>query len=201
MKKGILYKYTLFIIGAFFLGVGIGISDAANLGVDPMSVMILGASRHLPITFGMTNFVLSLVQIAISYFLDKKNITLATLLAMLFTSLGIDSVQLLGISSISVPWNYVLLLAGFLLYCFACALSQFPRCGYNSYDCVIFGFMKHTSKPYHFIRWFVDGFYLLAGWYLGGTIGIGTVVVILFAGYIIEYSGKLIRKILPDPSK
>ena len=197
MKNQTVYKYILFLIGAFFLGTGIALSDIAHLGVDPMSVMILGASYHLPITFGMTNFALSILQIIISYFLDKKNITLATFLAMLFTSLGIDAVGAFHWQTPSAPWNFAVLIFGFLIYCISVALCQFPRCGYNSYDCVVFGIMKHTGKPYHTIRWFVDITYLLIGWILGGTIGIGTVIVMLFAGYIIEFVLKFFEKVLP----
>ena len=197
MKNQTLYKYILFIIGAFFLGAGIALSDIAHLGVDPMSVMILGASYHLPITFGMTNFALSVLQILISYFLDKKNITLATILAMLFTSFGIDAVGAFQIQTPEAPWNFLVLILGFLVYCISVAVCQFPHCGYNSYDCVVFGIMKHTGKPYHTIRWFVDITYLLIGWLLGGTVGIGTVIVMLFAGYIIEYMLKFLNKVLP----
>lgn len=178
------------------MGVGIGLCNFANLGVDPMSVLVLGTYQRLHVSFGMMNLLISLLQLLIAYLLDKKNVTIATLLAMIFVSVGIDTFGLLHLSeALSVfPFDYLWLLGGIAVYCFGIALSQLPHCGYTSYDGVIFGLQKYTNFSYHMIRWGIDLTFLVSGILLKGTAGIGTLMILLLAGRLIEIFYELLEK-------
>ena len=178
------------------MGVGIGLCNFANLGVDPMSVLVLGTYQRLHVSFGMMNLLISLLQLLIAYLLDKKNVTIATLLAMIFVSVGIDTFGLLYLSeALSVfPFDYLWLLGGIAVYCFGIALSQLPHCGYTSYDGVIFGLQKYTNFSYHTIRWGIDLTFLVSGILLKGTAGIGTLMILLLAGRLIEIFYELLEK-------
>ena len=178
------------------MGVGIGLCNFANLGVDPMSVRVLGTYQRLHVSFGMMNLLISLLQLLIAYLLDKKNVTIATLLAMIFVSVGIDTFGLLHLSeALSVfPFDYLWLLGGIAVYCFGIALSQLPHCGYTSYDGVIFGLQRYTNFSYHTIRWGIDLTFLVSGILLKGTAGIGTLMILLLAGRLIEIFYELLEK-------
>ncbi|WP_071441777.1 hypothetical protein [Traorella massiliensis] len=196
MDKKKIKKYIVFILGSFIMGVGIGLCNFANLGVDPMSVLVLGTYQRLHVSFGMMNLLISLLQLLIAYLLDKKNVTIATLLAMIFVSVGIDTFGLLHLSeALSVfPFDYLWLLGGIAVYCFGIALSQLPHCGYTSYDGVIFGLQKYTNFSYHTIRWGIDLTFLVSGILLKGTAGIGTLMILLLAGRLIEIFYELLEK-------
>ncbi|WP_273399490.1 YczE/YyaS/YitT family protein [Traorella massiliensis] len=196
MDKKKIKKYIVFILGSFIMGVGIGLCNFANLGVDPMSVLVLGTYQRLHVSFGMMNLLISLLQLLIAYLLDKKNVTIATLLAMIFVSVGIDTFGLLHLSeALSVfPFDYLWLLGGIAVYCFGIALSQLPHCGYTSYDGVIFGLQKYTNFSYHTIRWGIDLTFLVSGILLKGTAGIGTLMILLLAGRLVEIFYELLEK-------
>lgn len=184
----IMIKYLIFILGSFIMGIGIGICNFAQLGVDPMSVLVVGTYQRLHVSFGMMNLLLSFLQVLIGFFLDKKNITLATFIAMVFVSMGIDMFGYFHVSDslTAMPFNFVWLLSGICIYCFGIAVSELPQCGYTSYDVLIFGLQKHTKLHYHQIRWCVDLTLLVSGFLLGGTVGIGTIMILLLAGKLIE---------------
>ena len=196
MNKKKLKKYIVFVLGSFIMGVGIGLCNFADLGVDPMSVLVLGTYQRLHVSFGTMNLLISLVQLVIAYLLDKKNVTIATLLAMIFVSVGIDAFGLLHLSQAlsAFPLDYFWLLGGICIYCFGIAFSQLPHCGYTSYDGVIFGLQKYTKFSYHAIRWGIDLTFLISGVLLRGTAGIGTLLILLLAGRLIEIFHEWLEK-------
>ena len=63
MDKKKIKKYIVFILGSFIMGVGIGLCNFANLGVDPMSVLVLGTYQRLHVSFGMMNLLISLLHL------------------------------------------------------------------------------------------------------------------------------------------
>lgn len=187
-------KYLFFILGCLIMGFGIAICEQANLGVDPMSVLVLGAYKRFHVSFGTMNFIIGLLQLCFSYLTEKKNVTLATLLAMIFTSIGIDLFEIIPFSSTSMMICFIWLALGLILYCFGVAMSEVPSVGYTAYDGVIFGIQKYTHLKYYKISWIVNFVYLIVGYLLGGTVGIGTLLILLLAGKIIEYFAQILRR-------
>ena len=182
--------------GCLILGIGIGICEHAQLGTDPMTVLLVGLHNHMPaVSLGEIKIVLSLIQIAIAFFLDASTISIVTFIAMIAISAGIDLAVWLNLGPAVLPWNLVWLLLGILVYSLGGALIQYPQCGYSPYDVLIFGIQKHTGGKYHTIRWAVDLTYLGSGWLLGGVAGIGTVLILLLTGKLIEWWLKQISRI------
>lgn len=196
MKNLTIRNYLIFTLGAFIMGIGIGSCNVAGLGVDPMSVFVLGTYERLHVSFGMMNFLVSMLQLLVTCLLDRKNVTAATFIALVSVSTGIDAFGLLGLSkNLTVfPFPYLWLIAGICLYCFGIALSELPSCGYTTYDGVIFGLQKYTGYSYHKIRWGVDLTFLVSGILLAGTAGIGTVLFLLIAGKLIELFLRCLKK-------
>jgi uncharacterized membrane protein YczE len=188
-------KMTISAVGCLIIGIGIGICEHAQLGTDPMTVLLVGLYKHMSLGLGTINILLSLAQIIAAYFLDASTISLATFVAMIMVSAGIDLAVWLNLGPAVLPWNLPWLVLGILVYALGGALSQYPHCGYSPYDVVIFGIQKHTGGSYHTIRWAVDLSYLASGWLLGGVVGIGTVLILLLTGKLIEWWLKQISRI------
>ncbi len=187
MNKQMIKKYLIFILGSFTLGVGVAFCNYANLGVDPMTVFMQGIARIIHVSLGTMNLIGSIGMIAIGLAFDKKNVTFATIVAMVVVSLGIDSFMLFDLPAPSLLVQYLCLVIGVLVYTFGIAVSQVASCGLTAFDCMVFGFMKLMSKEYHFVRWIVDGTALVLGYLLKGTIGVCTLVIVLAAGKLVEF--------------
>lgn len=186
-RKITLKQYSILAIGAFIMGMGIGGCNYANLGVDPMSVFVTGLLKYIPLSFGVVNFLVGLSQLALGITVKKENITLATFVSMAFCSFGIDGFNLLGLKPVASPFNYFWLAAGFFLYCLGIAITQLPKCGYTAFDCAVFALIHLLKKEYHVIRWIIDLSYLVIGVLIGGKIGLCTIIVLLFAGKMVEF--------------
>ena len=178
------------------MGIGIGVCDQADLGVDPMSVLVTGLFRHIPVSFGTMNLFVSLVQMGIGFVLDRKNISFATFIALISVSIGIDLYGSFGFSAANVTFNFLLLALGVILYCGGIALSQVPHCGYTAYDCLVFGTMKVAKCSYPKAKWPIDLLQLVIGYLLGGSVGLCTVVIVLVSGSLIVAMKKIFMKYL-----
>ncbi len=186
-KKLSIKEYLVFILGAFVMGVGIAFCNYANLGVDSMSVLVLGVSRIADTTFGTMNFIFAIAMMFVGLFTERKNVTIATIISMGVVSLGIDSFLLFDLPEVTLVASYICLVIGMILYTAGIAISQVAGCGLTAYDCMVFGFMKMFKQKYHVIRWAVEIISLVLGIMLKGTFGVCTVAIILFAGKMVEF--------------
>lgn len=160
-----------------------------------MAVLVDGLSIVLPLSFGICNMIVGIGQLVVGYFTDKKYITFATLISLTCGSFAIDFANYLIPDTSEKTMMYIYMLLGIILYCFGIAIQIIMNCGLGSLDCFIFGLMKaFKTDSYSKIRWISDGAFLLLGFILGGTIGLGTVLYLLVTGKLIEWFVKLLKK-------
>lgn len=187
-KSIIVKKYILQALGVFLLGAGIAINSASLFGTDPMSVFLNGGAVKFNTTMGIVNLFVCVFMIAVGYIADKKMVSLATFISMIVSTVAIDLVAKFLPTNPTMPIRIIMMTIGILLYTFGTALSQFPHCGYMTYDCLIFGLAKlFKIDSYHMIRWITDISFMVCGWLLGGRVGICTVILMLTAGKLVEF--------------
>lgn len=181
-------RYLWFTVACVILGVGVSLCDHAMFGTDAFSVLVKGVSVSGHISMSVSNFVLCAVHILVAWFMDRKDVTWATAISLVASSLGIGLVDFFLPMRASVVVRVVLMIIGIMVYTFGSAMSQYPKCGYTTYDCFIFSFQRifHTDH-YHLLRWITDGGNLLVGWLLGGRVGLCTILLVIGAGKMIEF--------------
>ncbi len=190
-----LMDYAVVFLGCFLLGVGVGLFTHSNLGTDCMTVLLTGTYQRLGVTLGQMNMFVCGSQILIALGLDRKTVSIATILGIFGVATGIDWFFSLGLSEVSAVSSWLFLVAGNLLYAFGIAVSQLPQCGYSSYDAMIFSFMKHIpSATYPKVLWVWSAIYILIGWSLGGVVGVGTILITLTTGPLVVYFLGVLKK-------
>ena len=189
-------QFIVFTIGLIIFGFGISFGNKSLLGGNPMSILVVGMSLNLPLSVGTCNLILSFIETGIGYTLDKTNVTLATVFGAVCGSYAIDLANLFIPDTTSLTIRVIYMLVGIVLYCFGLALQQASRSGYGNLDCFIFGLKKvFKVEKYHRVRWCTDIGFIISGVLLGGTFGIGTVILLLVGGIIIEFFRKQIEKV------
>ena len=193
-KQTYLKRALILICGSIIFGIGIGVCNLSDLGMDPMSVLSDGIAVAGSLRLGQANAILNITEIGVALLLDRKNVSLITLATVITISFGIDLVGLMHIGALPIAARIILLILGFLIYTFGIAVTQAAGVGYSGYDAFIFSLGKlfHTQS-YHLIRWGTDGIFLILGVILGGTAGVGTVLVLIAAGKAVEFFLKIIE--------
>lgn len=162
-----------------------------------MSVLVVGLSMHLPVSMGTCNLLVSVLEIAIGTYLDKSHTSFISILSMFVGSYAIDFANLF-IKPTDVLWvKIVYMIVGIILYCFGLGMQQACEIGYGNLDIFIFGFKKkYNIKNYHTIRWPIDIGFIAIGMLLGAPAGLGTIILMIFAGMLIEKGKEISEKLL-----
>ena len=171
-------KITTFLFLCFGLtlfGVGEGLLLVSQTGASPWSVLAQGISLHVNYSIGTITFFTSLFVIFLWIFLNQKP-GIGTILNAIIIAIMID----LCLKYIQAPDHIA---AKFLLALFAVIIvgvgSGFyliANLGPGPRDGLMTGLQIKTKLPIAFVRAFLEITVVSIGWYLGGTVGFGTLL-------------------------
>jgi uncharacterized membrane protein YczE len=174
------------LLGLFVYGAGCALTVEAGLGVDPWTVFAQGLSVQTGLGIGwVTNIVGFFVLLAWIPLRQRPGIgTVANIL-------------LVGTSMQFVLWivppvsggplvQIAVLIAGILLVAIASGLYIGARFGPGPRDGLMTGLHARLGWPIWLCRASVEITVLCAGWMLGGTVGIGTLVFAFTIGPLVH---------------
>jgi len=177
------------LLGLFLYGAGCALTVEAGLGVDPWTVFAQGISIHTGIGIGwVTNIVGFLVLLLWIPLRQKPGVGTIANILLVGTSMQIVLWIVPPVSGLALQAG--VLLGGILLVALASGLYIGARFGPGPRDGLMTGLNARLGWPIWVCRALVEVTVLVVGWFLGGTVGIGT---ILFAALI----GPLVHIALP----
>jgi uncharacterized membrane protein YczE len=177
------------LIGLALYGTGCALTIEAGLGVDPWTVFAQGIALHTGIGIGwVTNIIGFLVLLLWIPLRQKPGIGTIANILLVGTSM---QVALWVIPPVhGLPAQIATLVGGILLVALASGLYIGAHFGPGPRDGLMTGMHGRLGWPIWACRGLVEVTVLIAGWLLGGNVGIGTV---LFAAAI----GPLVHVALP----
>lgn len=173
------------VIGLILYGVGAALTVAAGLGVDPWTVLAEGISMRTGIGVGwVTNLLGLVVLLAWVPLRQAPGIGTVANIALVGTSMQV-TLELLP--AVTAPLTRVELLAsGIVLVAVASGIYIGARLGPGPRDGLMTGLHARFGAPIWLCRLSVEGTVLVLGWFLGGTVGIGTVAFAVLIGPLVH---------------
>ncbi len=172
--------------GLFLYGFTMAMMVESTLGLDPWDVFHQGLAKHLPLTFGQVVIVVGAVVLLLWIPLRQMP-GIGTVLNVIVIGLAAD----FGISVISQPDNIwlrgALLLGGIVGNGLAGALYIGSRLGPGPRDGLWLAIVARTGISVRLARTSIEVTALVVGFFLGGTVGVGTVIYALTIGPIVQY--------------
>lgn len=189
-------KYLIFFFGTLLFSFGISFGNRSLFGGNSMSILVVGLSKHISLSIGTCNLIVAVFELIIGTLIDKKNTTWLSIVAMVVGSYLIDFANLFVKPTDVMLVRFVYMFIGIFCYCMGLALQQSSKMGMGNFDIFIFGLKKAFKiKKYHTIKWIVDAAFIFSGYLLGGEVGIGTVLLLAFAGVLIEQFKEFAKKL------
>ena len=167
--------FCLLCLGLSLFGLGEGLLIVSFTGASPWSVLAQGISLHINFSIGIITFFLSSIVLFLWFFLDLKP-GIGTIMNIIIIAIMID----VSIAFIPTPENYIsqLLLAIFavLIVGLGSGFYLIANLGPGPRDGLMVGVQIKTNFPIALVRALLEITVVSTGWYLGGTVGIGTVL-------------------------
>ena len=169
------------ILGLILFGIGETLLITAGIGVSPWTVLAQGISFKTGYSIGLTTFIISIGVLCLWIPLRQKP-GVGTILNTIIVSIVIDvslpylpAPELLVLQILQVIIGVVIVGLGSGFYLIA-------NLGPGSRDGLMTGLQKKTNLPISLIRAILEISAVIVGWYLGGIVGIGTIIFALAVG-------------------
>lgn len=178
------------LIGLTIAHLGVTLFLQADLGSDPFNVLIQGLFRFLPwpafMTHGNVHVGVSFLIILALLVVDKSYVRIGTLLCMILGGPIIDMFTVVLAPVIHNESAMVLRLLALVLGCMILAFGMTivikSQAGTGPNDLVAVVISDKAKKKFGTVRIIVDVSFALAGFLLGGTVGLGTIVCACLVG-------------------
>ena len=187
---------TLFFccFGLMLFGLGEGLLIVSFTGASPWSVLAQGLSLNVNLSIGILTFLISVTVLIFWIPLGQKP-GIATILNALIIAIMID----LCIKFVPTPSNYInqLILAviSVITVGIGGGIYLVANLGAGPRDGLMVGLQKLTNFPIAAVRGTLEISVVSVGWYLGGTVGIGTILFAFGIGPCVALGLYLVDKI------
>lgn len=179
-------RLSRLIIGLLLYGVTLAMLVQSGLGLDPWDVFHEGLTHHVPLTFGQVTIAVGAIVLLLWIPL-KQRPGIGTILNVILIGLAADA----GIALIARPdelWARIaLLLAGLVGNGLAGALYISAELGPGPRDGLWVALVARTGLSVRVVRTAIEVSVLAAGFVLGGTVGLGTVLYALAIGPLVQF--------------
>jgi uncharacterized protein len=186
------------VAGLFFCACGIVAFLESRLGLPPWDVLHQGIAKRTPISFGFANVVVGVVVLVIEWRLGSRpgigTVANAVLIG-LFVALLVHLSVVQDLAGKPLLVRVALLVVGLALFGVGTALYIGAALGAGPRDSLMLVGALRSGVRIGGARVLLEGTALVAGFVLGGTVGVGTLVFALLIGPAVEASFWLVGRI------
>ncbi|MEC3975397.1 membrane protein YczE [Amycolatopsis sp. H20-H5] len=167
--------------GLALYGTSMAMLTRATLGLDPWDVLNDGVTKLTGLSFGTISGAISVVVLLLWIPLRQRP-GIGTLANIVIISVVVDLVRAVLPEQHVLAWQIVLLVGGVALNAVATATYVGARLGPGPRDGLMTGLSGRTGWSVRLVRTGIEVTVLAAGWLLGGSVGVGTVLYALTIG-------------------
>lgn len=184
----------MLVIGLFLFGLGEAIIIGSGSGVSPWTVLAQGISSKTDLSIGMATFLIS-IFILIFWVPLKQIPGIGTILNAIIIASAIDLTlgfipkpELIYLKILQASFGILIVGIGSGIY-LASNLGPGPR------DGLMIGLQQKTNTSIPLIRTIIEITAVTLGWFLGGIVGIGTILFVFGIGPCVGVGLTLVEKV------
>jgi uncharacterized membrane protein YczE len=181
-------------VGLIIFGLGEGLLIVSSSGASPWSVLAQGLFLNIGFSVGLITIFIS-IAVLLLWFPLKQKPGIGTILNALIIGLMIDAC----IRYVPTPENYFnqVLLGAIAVFTVGLGggIYLVANLGPGPRDGLMIGLQKKTNLPIASVRAVLEITVMSIGWYLGGTVGVGTLLFAFGIGPCIALSLFLVDRL------
>lgn len=176
--------------GLLAYGLAVALMIRSNLGLGPWDAFHVGIHMLTGMSVGVASIVVGLIIVAGTTMAGVRP-GAGTLANMVLIGVFID--LLLPVVPESSTWlvGLPMFIAGVVLCGFATGLYIGARLGKGPRDGLMIAISEHTTWPVRRVRTIIELTVLVAGWLMGGAVGLGTILFTVGIGPVTQWGLQL----------
>lgn len=174
-------QFLLVLLGTAVCALGIQLELFSGAGVDPLTMFEEGLGRTLGTATGNITLGVNCVMLALAFSINRRRIWVGTAITALllgpFINLSAMAMDAMGLLP-PAGWAGKLIfnVAGVLLCGVGIAVYLLPDFGVGAMEVVMIFLSEKLHLPYGPVRVGMDCTWGVLGFFLGGTLGVGTII-------------------------
>lgn len=197
--KNYIIRFLRLNLGLLLYGLGIIITMKANIGYAPWEVLHSGISQTFGISIGLVNTGVGTLIVLIVFLMGEK-IGIGTIFNMFMIGLFMDLILFLDFIPTIQNWWFglVMLVLGLFTIAFGTYFYISSAFGAGPRDSLMVAVTRKTGWPIGLCRAVLEVSVVIIGYFLGGMVGIGTLISAFTIGACIQITFKITAF---DPTK
>ena len=182
------------VTGQILCAVAIVLMLQANIGVSPWSVLKQGLTNVTGMTFGTADVLTNVLIIAAAMILGER-IGFGSVFCVFIPGPIIDVIQHYELIPVqhSLRGGIIMMVAGIEVLALSTLVYMREELGSGPRDALMVALAKKTGRTAGFCRICLDAVVVVAGWLMGGQVGIGTIISMFGTGTFIELTFRLVH--------
>jgi uncharacterized membrane protein YczE len=184
------------IAGNWLYGTGEALLITADIGQTPGTVLAQGIQNLTGDSIGWTSFYIS-VGVMLLWIPLRLKVGIGTVFNIVLVSVSIDVMSPLMPQPESYSLSVLQVLLGILVIAIGSAFYIPSNLGPGPRDGLMTGLHYRTGLPISRVRLGIEAALLISGWLLGGSVGLGTVLVTVLIGEVVAVLFGLVGRLSP----
>jgi uncharacterized membrane protein YczE len=184
------------IAGNWLYGTGEALLITADIGQTPGTVLAQGIQNLTGDSIGWTSFYIS-VGVMLLWIPLRLKVGIGTVFNIVLVSVSIDVMSPLMPQPESYSLSVLQVLLGILVIAIGSAFYIPSNLGPGPRDGLMTGLHYRTGLPISRVRLGIEAALLISGWLLGGSVGLGTVLVTVLIGEVVAVLLGLVGRLSP----
>ena len=180
-----LTRTVLLFSGAGIIGLAVAMLVHARLGLAPFDVLVSSVSSHSGLSMGQSAWMISGSLYLVSTLLGRRP-SLVSLAFITATGLAVDTMIPLVADLDAMPLRIGAMVTGVALLSLGVAMVVHSSATGGSFELLMKAGQDRGLRPAR-VRMFLESSALLTGTLTGGAFGVGTVVVALSMGHLMQF--------------
>lgn len=194
--KRLIIRWLMMLAAYIVFGYFIDVTVAASLGVSPWDVLHLGVSNRLGITLGQASFGVGALVVLAGWALGvaPKWGTVANIVVIAYAVDFFRHYDLV-ISSDHLAGRIALFIIGTFVNGLMTSVYTSLHLGAGPRDGLMLALTARLKKPVSLIRLVMEIGVTIAGWLIGGPVGLGTVLAAVLLGPFVQVGYRIVAAI------
>ena len=191
------FRFGVLMLGVFLISSGIYLFINSQMGSDPITVLIDGVATTFGLSFGQATFAINIGIVLMLLLLTGKKFGPGSILNAVFVGVYLDGLFLLfgNITPDFVIYRYLILVAAVVSLGSGIAIYVSANMGEGPIEALMMVLKEKTNFSLKSVKMSMDFCFGTLGFFMGATLGIGTVVGVVAIGPVTQTAFNFVEKI------